>query len=193
MDTLAHALWTWLLYKLLAAKTATTINGKLAIFWGVFPDLFAFTVQSVLLLGNLALGRINFEDSLYLLTHLKTSDSLEERLPVFRLTLLLYAIGHSALVFFIIFTLTLIIFRRMQWELVAWLLHIGIDVITHSHKQFYAPAFLWPFSLWTLNGISWNTTWFFLGNYSAIVIAYFLVRKFVHPNEKRKQQKGCRY
>ena len=36
----------------------------------------------------------------------------------------------------------------------AWLLHILIDIPTHSRKQ-WAPQFLWPLSHYSINGISW--------------------------------------
>jgi len=47
-------------------------------------------------------------------------------------------------------------FRRRAWPkaVTAWLLHILIDIPTHSRKN-WAPAFLWPFSNFTVDGISW--------------------------------------
>jgi len=36
----------------------------------------------------------------------------------------------------------------------AWLLHILIDIPTHSRKQ-WAPQFLWPFSHLSVDGFSW--------------------------------------
>jgi len=36
----------------------------------------------------------------------------------------------------------------------AWLLHILIDIPTHSRKQ-WAPQFLWPLSHISVNGVSW--------------------------------------
>lgn len=36
----------------------------------------------------------------------------------------------------------------------AWLLHILIDIPTHSRKQ-WAPQFLWPLSNLSIDGVSW--------------------------------------
>jgi len=36
----------------------------------------------------------------------------------------------------------------------AWLLHILIDIPTHSRKQ-WAPQFLWPLSQFSVDGCSW--------------------------------------
>jgi hypothetical protein len=40
-------------------------------------------------------------------------------------------------------------------EYTAWILHIFIDIPTHS-RQKWAPEFLWPFSTLTIDGISWT-------------------------------------
>jgi hypothetical protein len=51
--------------------------------------------------------------------------------------------------------------RWLPWSL-AWLLHILIDIPTHS-RRYWAPQFLWPFSTFTVDGISWPTlliSWF---------------------------------
>lgn len=36
----------------------------------------------------------------------------------------------------------------------AWLLHIAVDIPTHSRKQ-WGPKFLWPFSGFAADGVSW--------------------------------------
>lgn len=36
----------------------------------------------------------------------------------------------------------------------AWLLHIMIDIPTHSRRQ-WGPKFLWPFSDFSVDGVSW--------------------------------------
>lgn len=43
-----------------------------------------------------------------------------------------------------------------KWStpLFAWVLHVIIDVPTHSRKN-WAPQFLWPISTFTVDGISW--------------------------------------
>jgi hypothetical protein len=58
-----------------------------------------------------------------------------------------------------------------MWAMLGWLVHILIDIPTHSY-QFYPTPFLWPLSSWKFNGISWGQKWFMIANYSTIVIAY---------------------
>ena len=36
----------------------------------------------------------------------------------------------------------------------AWLLHIAVDIPTHSRRQ-WGPKFLWPFSDFSVDGVSW--------------------------------------
>ena len=43
--------------------------------------------------------------------------------------------------------------RRNDWA-TAWLLHILIDVPSHSRRRM-APRLLWPFSHWAYDGVSW--------------------------------------
>ena len=43
--------------------------------------------------------------------------------------------------------------RWPRWCL-AWIVHILIDIPTHSRKH-WAPQFLWPFSACTVDGVSW--------------------------------------
>ena len=49
--------------------------------------------------------------------------------------------------------------RGARLGFMAWILHILIDIPTHS-RQKWAPQFLWPFSRFTVDGISW-TDYFF--------------------------------
>jgi hypothetical protein len=44
--------------------------------------------------------------------------------------------------------------RWPKKPLLAWCLHIVIDLPTHSRRQ-WGPQFLWPFSSYAVDGISW--------------------------------------
>ncbi len=54
----------------------------------------------------------------------------------------------------------------------AWGLHILIDIPTHSRRQ-WAPQFLWPFSAFTVDGVSW------------VELILPLLRRFFKPAEAR--------
>lgn len=173
MDIFSHGLWAGVAYKAVNKRGGRSLSVKLAAFWGMFPDLFAFTAGFVWLFWNLAFWDLSFVS----LPHLGGSEAaIEETLPIFRLTSLLYSISHSAIVFLVIFGVAFLVFRRPIWELGGWLIHILIDIPTHSY-QFYPTPFLWPLSDWKFDGFSWGTPWFLILNYSAILIVYLLLRK----------------
>ena len=173
MDIFAHGLWAGATYKAVNKKAKKPLNVRLAGFWGVFPDLFAFTLGFAWLFGNLIFGDMSFTD-------LPRPDSVEpapqDTLPIFRLTSMLYSISHSAIIFLIVFGVVFLILRRPLWELGGWFIHILLDIPTHSY-QFYPTPFLWPLSGWKFDGFSWGTPWFLILNYSAIIIAYWLLRR----------------
>jgi len=73
--------------------------------------------------------------------------------------------------------------RRVPWEVGGWLVHILIDIPSHSYK-FYPTPFLWPFSEWKFDGWSWGAPIFMIINYSLIIGVYVL---FYFVNKKRKK------
>jgi len=178
MDIFAHGLWTGALYKTLNKKVGKPLKVWPAIFWGTFPDLFAFAPAFIWLSWNLFLGSTNISD-------LPRPEEIEPTTrnitPIFRLTSLLYNISHSAIIFLIIFGIVFLIFRRPVWELGGWFIHIVIDIPTHSYRFFPTP-FLWPLSEWKISGFPWANPFFLIPNYIAIIIVYFLLRK----NKKSK-------
>ncbi len=179
MDIFAHGLWTGAAAK--AANSNNSISRKIkkplniwrAIFWGVFPDLFAFTLPFVWLFGNVIFGNLSFSD---FPKPENTEPFPRDTLPVFNLASRLYNFSHSLIVFFLIFTIVWIILRRPIWEMLGWFLHILIDIPTHSYRFFPTP-FLWPVSQWKINGFSWATPWFLILNYAAIILAYWFLKK----------------
>ncbi len=187
MDIFAHGLWT--------AAAARAVNLRLrkkpeterprlirrplnvwhAAFWGIFPDLFAFTIPFFViafgvLSGNISLGQIPRSQT-------APTSVLEQRIPILQLAYNLYDISHSLIVFGAAFFLAWLVFRRPIWELGGWLLHILIDIPTHSAQFFPTPLF-WPISHWKfLYGFSWAAPWFMIANYSAILVAYLVLWK----------------
>ncbi len=88
----------------------------------------------------------------------------------------LYQLSHSLVIFAIVAFVVYIIRRRAVWMIVPWLMHILMDIPTHSYK-FYATPFLWPISGWKFNGISWGQWWFEILNYGALLILYLILRR----------------
>jgi|SRR3989344_6660553 len=157
MDILAHGLWSGL------AARAVNIKVRWAIFWGVIPDFFAFTVPFIVMFAR---GILPF----------RPGEPPRDIDLIFRHTTTLYSISHSLIVFGAVFGLVYLVLRRPVWELLAWGMHILIDIPTHSY-DFYPTPFLWPLSDLKVNGISWATPWFLAVNYFAIVLVFLLLRK----------------
>ncbi len=186
MDFFSHVFWTWAAFKILKEKIRKPLNMKLAIFWGVFPDLFAFAIPIAWILIELLSGKISMSD---LPGPEKIEPPRQNFYPVLQIVSTLYAIGHSFVIFFAVFIIiTSLIFLKhkisqgavksiilksiIPWELGGWLVHILIDIPTHS-TQFYSTPFLWPISDIRINGLSWGTPWFLALNYLVIIIVYF--------------------
>lgn len=173
MDIFSHGLWTGAIYKGINKKVKRPFKVKLAVFWDVFPDIFAFSMMFFWSLGNFILGNLDLSK---LPPPHKVEPAAQNTLPIFNLTSLLYSLSHSVIIFIIVFALTSLIFRRPIWEMGGWLVHILLDIPTHSY-QFYPTPFLWPISNLKFNGFSWATPWFLIVNYLAIIIVYFLLNK----------------
>lgn len=173
MDIFAHGLWTAVAYKAVNQKKHISLRVWTASFWGIFPDLFAFTIPFVWIVWSIISGRFMFSDFPRSGDVEPVSQSI---LPVFKLASSLYNMSHSAVVFFVAYGITAFILRRHVWEMGGWLLHILIDVPTHTYHLYPTPV-LWPFSSWKFNGISWGVWWFQLINYSALIAAFLLLRR----------------
>ncbi|MEO8596461.1 MAG: hypothetical protein ABI759_24295 [Candidatus Solibacter sp.] len=97
-------------------------------------------------------------------------------LPHVHIGLLLYEAGHSLIVFLVVFALATILARRVVFELLCWLLHIAIDIPTHS-LRYYATCFLWPVSDYRIDGIAWWTPWLWASTYGALALLLFRLWK----------------
>lgn len=83
-----------------------------------------------------------------------------------------YQFTHSLIVFVVVFGIVALCRRgRMYLPMLAWGLHIFTDIPTHRHAFFPTP-FLWPFSDYTVDAISWANPWFFFPNLAVLVIVY---------------------
>ena len=59
--------------------------------------------------------------------------------PPFHIGHPLYPAGHSLIVFLVVFAITSIFARRIVYEMLGWLLHILIDIPTHSFSYYATP------------------------------------------------------
>ncbi len=156
MDIFAHGLWS--------AAAARGVNLKeerraipvaWAAFWGVFPDLFAFTYPFI----RAVVERIS---------------GVHGARPDFALASKLYHISHSLIVFSAVIGAVWLVRRRLWLPMLAWPLHVLCDIPSHT-RRFFPTPFLWPLSHYEFSGISWGNPWFMLVNYTALGITYYVL------------------
>ena len=174
MDILAHTLWTT------AVARKGNIEGekkgkkfKVNIFWmaffGIFPDLFAFTIPFIISFYRIITGQEIFSS---FTTRHQVADG-------FNLAHTLYQYSHSLVIWLLVFFIVWLIWRRPRWELLGWMFHILIDIPSHS-VLFFPTPFLFPISSYVFPyGIAWSNMWFMITNYTALLLVWggFLFKK----------------
>ena len=80
----------------------------------------------------------------------------------------LHCVAHSAVVAGVVTALLWAVMRSIWIPLLGWWSHIVIDVFTHSADFYPSPVF-YPFTQRGFDGLAWNTPWFMLANYTALV------------------------
>jgi hypothetical protein len=166
MDILAHSLWTNLARDYFVKKSEKEVSGFWSIFFGIFPDLFAFTSIFVWAIFNKIF-----------LNPKEIEPAFHNHLWINNLTYNLYNLSHSFIIFGIVFLIIYLIKKKIYFALFGWPLHILIDIPTHSYK-FYPTPFLWPISEFKIDGVAWSTPWFMVLNYSALIFFYLIFQFF---------------
>lgn len=178
MDIFAHALWAGAGGKKLNRKFEEKKKSKISLlwvaFWGIFPDLFAFAIPTLISAWQV-LGQ---GKSLLDISH--HGPHLSPENPGFDMAWYLYQYSHSIIIFLLIFSLVWLIFKKPKLVMLGWLLHIILDIPSHS-LQFFPTPFLFPLSDYKFPyGIRWSNQIFLISNYSLLVLTYlylFLKRK----------------
>ena len=149
MDILAHGLWTAAVYSRWQLRARWW-----AVLFGIAPDLlsFGFFFVATFFTGNWHMGPPNIS-----------------LVPNYVFTL--YNIWHSVFVWLLIFLVAWLINKKPWWPLAGALLHIAIDAPLHE-ADFFPTPWLWPFSSYVVDGISWAHPMFMLINYSCLAIIY---------------------
>lgn len=177
MDTIAHAIWGWIFAKFANLHVKKKLNAGWTTVFAVMPDVVSFTPLFVWMVFGFLFGSL--QPSMFL----HAEPAVRDTLFIFKLTSTLYDITHSAIVFLVVFLLSWWGFKKPRWELTGWLLHILIDIPSHSYK-FYPTPFLWPISSYKFDGIAWSNGWFMVINYFLIVVCFILIRYFYNKKQK---------
>lgn len=150
MDVFSHGLWGALVF-------GRQGNATIAAALGMAPDIISFGPHFVI---NAVRGKIVREKP-----ELSTIPSW-----VFKI----YDFTHSLVVYAAIYILLRTIFGiELAYLSLAWLLHILIDIPTHS-KNFFPTKFLYPLSNFHVNGTPWSNKKILLGNFLLLTLAYGL-------------------
>lgn len=152
MDIFAHGLWSYAaLHKDPHAKTAIVV--------GMLPDIIPF---APILISRVIKGTFKF------------SAPPHNPGDIPGIAYQVYDITHSFITILVVFALIAILTRKFYLFLLAWPLHILLDIPTHT-SEFFPTHFLYPLSSFHVSGISWGRPWFMLLNYSALLIVYLFL------------------
>jgi hypothetical protein len=165
MDVLSHGLWGGISFGRKNKKSFW-----LSFFIGIAPDLFSFGIFFIIALFS----GISLE--------FKGEPPNSSLIPGY--VGHLYNLTHSLIIFVLIFFSFRIFLKRWVTELLAWPLHILLDIFSHSY-QFYPTPFLWPISDYKIDAVSWADPRIFLPNVILLAVLYamwFITKKYKIKN-----------
>jgi len=146
MDTLSHGL-----YGAMAFGRSSKKAFVISFLFGIFPDIFAFGFEIL----KTILTSFNFTGHI--------ADAANSYMVI------LYSIGHSLVIASAVLILGLILLRSKAIPVSAWVLHILMDIPTHS-AEFFPTPYIWPFPTPYIDGIPWPTPWIFFTNWAIIIV-----------------------
>lgn len=164
MDIISHGLWGGVAFGRKSKKTFFQ-----AFFCGVAPDLFSFGIFTAATIIGLA-ERPDWS----------AGPPPADMIPGY--VSFLYNITHSLVIFALVFGVIWVLWKKPFLPLLAWPLHILLDIPTHS-LSFFPTPFLWPFFDGVrVDGIPWSHPYIFIPNVLFLVVLYmwfFVVRRYV--------------
>lgn len=155
MDTLSHGL-----YGGIAVGRRSKKDYAIAFLFGVLPDLLSFGPLFVLSF----LGLHEFH---------RTPEGIPDAASIPHFVYAAYDVTHSLVVYAVVVGLLYVVSKKkhLAFLTLGWPLHILVDIPTHSH-QFFPTPFLWPFSSYSFNGISWSAPIIFIPNVILLMALY---------------------
>jgi len=170
MEILAHTLWTTAAART-ANEKAKKENKKIKFnlfwtsFWGIFPDLFAFTIPFIVFFFNILSNPQVFEGVARSRRIVDASG----------LASVLYQYSHSIVIWVLVFSLIWVFVKKPPLPLLGWVFHIILDIPSHA-IGYYATPFLYPLSNYRFPyGVAWSNKWFMIGNYTILLIIWGVI------------------
>jgi membrane-bound metal-dependent hydrolase YbcI (DUF457 family) len=153
MDIISHGL-----YGGVAFGRKSKISYWKAFFFGVMPDLFSFGLFFVANILTLSSGP-------------DFASGPPDPATIPQYVHMLYDVTHSLVVATVVILCVWFVFKKHIIELLAWPLHILVDIPTHS-SAFFPTPFLWPISDFNIDGTSWGVSYIFIPNVILLVCLY---------------------
>ncbi len=153
MDVFSHGLW--------GGAAFGRENKKMfwsAVAFGVGPDIFSFGIFTVATM----LGIVPRPDW-------SAGPPPESLIPSYVHSL--YDMTHSLVVFAAVFFIVWGVRKKPFLPMLAWPLHIILDIPTHT-TAFFSTPFLWPLPHPHVNGVSWSHPLIFWPNWVALITVY---------------------
>ena len=150
MDTFSHALYGKGFFGYRKYRWTSFLFGAL-------PDLSSFGIYFLSQLFS------NFHG-------LKNGRPSIEEIPIWVVEL--YNISHSLITAFVFIAFVYFIKKDLTWPMLAWPVHIIVDLFTHSIEFFPTPI-LWPLSNYRFDGIPWSNIYVFTTNIVLIFLIFF--------------------
>lgn len=162
MDFISHGLWGGI-----ASGKKNKRDFWKSFSWGAMPDILPFAPFFIERMYKYAMGKGAFAFS-----GQPDINIIPEY--VFKM----YSVTHSYFTFLFVFIIFYIIYKKPNWLMIGWPIHITMDIFTHS-KAFFPTPFLWPFSDYRFDGVPWSHWYILLPNVFilAILYLYFFVIK----------------
>ncbi len=161
MDIISHGL-----YGGVAFGRKSRISYLKAFLFGIAPDLLSFGIFTVVTVLGFAASP-------------DWRDGPPDPSAIPQYVHQLYDMTHSLVVALGAFGLVWFFLTKPVYEMLAWPLHILVDMPTHSHAFFPTP-FLWPLSDFTIDGIPWSNPYIFIPNViliSGLYMWWYLARR----------------
>lgn len=179
MDIAAHALWAGAGAVLLVRRRALPrVAGVILVALAVVPDLMHTLPVATWALVNGLPG----DFMLYLRALPDRAQPLPAEVEFWSHHL--HCMFHSGVIASVATTATWLWLRHFWWPLAGWWSHILIDVFTHSDDFYPSPVF-YPLTYWGFDGVAWNTPWFVIANYVALVVVWVWL---LTPHRKSSQR-----
>lgn len=153
MDIISHGLWGGI-----AFGRRNKRQFWWSFFFGIMPDLLSFGI----LTASVWLG-------IGIAPDWSGGPPAMSSIPSYVSSL--YNVTHSLVVFVVVFLIAWLILKRPPLVMLAWPLHIIVDIFTHT-SAFFPTPFLWPIFNVKVSLISWADPRIFIPNVLLLLIVY---------------------